>query len=148
MDVSPSDRELTTSRRIPAPRAQVWSALTDAQVLATWWGPSGFTNTFAVCELRPGGEWRFVMHGPDGTSYANQCRFVVLDAPARWVVEHVTLPQFHLELILTERGVETEVHWRQTFAKAEVCAAVRAICVPANEQNLDRLTAAVVKRVD
>lgn len=82
MDVSSIDRELTTSRCIHASRAQIWSALTDAQVLATWWGPNGFTNTFAVCKLRPGGEWRFAMHGPDGTSYANQCRFVVLEAGA------------------------------------------------------------------
>ncbi len=48
---------------------------------------------------------------------------------------------------LTECGSETEVHWRQTFAKATDCTALRAICVRANEQNLDRLVAAVAKLV-
>jgi len=143
MDASAIGRELTTSRRIPASRATVWSALTDAQLLATWWGPDGFTNTFAVCDLRPGGEWRHTMHGPDGRSYLNQSRFADLQAPERWVIEHLSPPQFRLEVVLTEHGAETEVHWRQTFATAEVCAAVRAICIPSNEQNLDRLAAVV-----
>ena len=145
MDTANPDRELTTSRRIPAPRARVWAAFTDPRVLATWWGPDGFTNTFATCDVREGGEWTFTMHGPNGASYPNQCRFVELRASERWVMEHTCEPHFRLTATLSEHGAETEVHWRQTFAKAEVCAAVRAICVPANEQNLDRLAAAVAR---
>ncbi len=114
-------------------------------MLATWWGPDGFTNTFQVCELRPGGAWRFIMHGPDGKSYANETRFVELQAPERWVIEHTSPPHFRLNVTLTERGVETDVNWRQTFAKAEDCAKLRSICVPANEQNLQRLAAAVAR---
>ena len=38
---------------------------------ARWWGPDGFTNTITTFDLRPGGAWRFVMHGPDGTNYEN-----------------------------------------------------------------------------
>lgn len=145
MESSIAERELATTRRIRASRATVWSALTDAQVLATWWGPDGFTNTFTLCDLRPGGEWTFTMHGPNGVSYPNQNRFVELHAPERWVIEHTSHPKFRLSLTLTAHGAETEVHWCQTFAKAEDCAALRAICVPANEQNLDRLAAAVAK---
>ncbi len=145
MDASAADRELTASRRIRAPRALVWSAFTDATVLATWWGPDGFTNTVTVCDLRPGGEWRFTMHGPNGTSYPNQCRFAELKAPERWVIEHTSPPLFRLVATLTEHGAETEVHWRQTFAKAEDCVALRAICEPANQQNLARLAVAVAK---
>ncbi|MBA3707824.1 MAG: SRPBCC domain-containing protein [Planctomycetes bacterium] len=145
MDTSSADRELTTTRRIPALRAKVWTAFTDPTVLATWWGPDGFTNTFQVCELRPGGAWRFTMHGPDGKSYPNESRFVELHAPERWVIEHASPPHFRLTAMLTERGGETEVHWRQTFASAADCTKLRSICVPANEQNLRRLAAAVAK---
>lgn len=143
MEASTFDRELATSRHIRAARASVWTALTDPRLLARWWGPDGFTNTFATCDLRPGGEWRHTMHGPDGTSYPNHCRFAEVQKPERWVVEHLSPPLFRLELVLSERDGGTEVHWRQIFAKAEDCAALRAICVPANEQNLDRLTAVV-----
>jgi uncharacterized protein YndB with AHSA1/START domain len=140
-----AERELATTRRIRAPRALIWRALTDPVVLATWWGPNGFTNTFATCDVRPGGEWRFTMHAPNGAAYANECRFAELQAPARWAIEHESAPRFRLALALAEHGAETEVQWRQTFARAEDCAALRAICVPANEQNLDRLAAAVAR---
>jgi len=142
---STADRELVTSRRLRASRAAIWSALTDTRVLATWWGPRGFTNTFTICDLRPGGEWHLTMHGPNGASYPNQNRFVELQPLERWVIEHTQSHPFQLALTLTECGNETEVHWRQTFANPHDCAALRSICEPANEQNLDRLAAAVAK---
>ena len=145
MDTSAADHELTTSRRIPAPRAKVWAAFTDPNILATWWGPDGFTNTFNLCEMRLGGAWHFTMHGPDGTNYPNESRFVELQPIERWAIEHTCPPHFRLTATLREIGSDTEVHWRQTFTSAEVCAAVRAVCVPANEQNLQRLAAAVAR---
>jgi len=134
-----ADRELTTSLRIRASRAAVWSALTDATVMATWWGPNGFTNTFTICDVRPGGEWHLIMHGPNGASYPNKNRFVELRVCERWVIEHTESHPFRLTLTLIEHGAETEVHWCQAFVKAEDCAKLRAICEPANEQNLDIL---------
>lgn len=145
MEVPAADRELTTTRRIPAPRAKVWTAFTDPQVLATWWGPNGFTTTIHLWEPGPGGLWTCTMHGPNGKAYPNESRFAEWQAPERWVIDHTSLPHFRLAATLTERGGETEVHWRQTFASAEVCANVRAICVPANEQNLQRLATAVTQ---
>ena len=46
-------------------------AFSDPVRLARWWGPAGFTNTFTICEFKPGGQWSFTMHGPDGTNYPN-----------------------------------------------------------------------------
>jgi uncharacterized protein YndB with AHSA1/START domain len=56
-----SDREIVTSRVLNARRELVFSAFSDRQRLARWWGPRGFTNTFHEFDLRPGGAWRFVM---------------------------------------------------------------------------------------
>ena len=36
-------------------------------------------------DLRPGGEWIHVMHGPDGTDYPNYTVFIEVDRPARLV---------------------------------------------------------------
>ena len=63
---SAADRMIVTSRVINAPRHLVFRAWTDPVSPARWWGPKGFTNTFHEFDLRPGGVWRFVMHGPDG----------------------------------------------------------------------------------
>src|SRR5262249_46230802 len=73
---STADRELIASRVLDAPRDLVWKAFTDPRHIAQWWGPKGFTNTIETMQVRPGGLWKFVMHGPDGKSYPNEVTFV------------------------------------------------------------------------
>jgi hypothetical protein len=58
-----------TERVLPYPPQQVFEAFARPELLARWWGPSGFTNTFEVFEFKPGGRWKFVMHGPDGSRH-------------------------------------------------------------------------------
>ena len=64
-----ADREIVISRVIGAPRELVFEAFTRVRHLSRWWGPEGFTTTTRSFEFRVGGEWDFVMHGPDGTDY-------------------------------------------------------------------------------
>jgi len=66
-----TEREITLSRLFDAPREVVFDAWTDPRQIAAWWGPDGFTNTIQEMDVRPGGVWRFVMHGPDGVDYPN-----------------------------------------------------------------------------
>lgn len=65
-----TDREIVIARVIGAPRELVLEAFTDVRHLSQWWGPEGFTTTTRSFEFRVGGEWDFVMHGPDGTDYS------------------------------------------------------------------------------
>jgi uncharacterized protein YndB with AHSA1/START domain len=67
-----SDREIRLTRTINAPRDLVFKAWTDPMHIAQWWGPNGFTTTIHSMDVRPGGEWHFVMHGPDGRDYKNR----------------------------------------------------------------------------
>ena len=71
-----SEREILLSRVFDAPRNLVWEAWTDPRQVAQWWGPNGFTTTIEVMDVRPGGHWRHVMHGPDGTDYPNDIVFL------------------------------------------------------------------------
>src|SRR6266513_5473712 len=64
-----ADREIVISRVINAPRELVFEAFTELRHLSRWWGPEGFATTTRAFEFRVGGEWVFVMHGPDGTDY-------------------------------------------------------------------------------
>ena len=64
-----ADREIVISRIIDAPRELVFEAFTEVRHLSCWWGPEVFTTTTRAFEFRVGGEWDFVMHGPDGTDY-------------------------------------------------------------------------------
>jgi uncharacterized protein YndB with AHSA1/START domain len=141
MTSSPTDRPapFTTRRLLPFDPATVYAAFADPAQLAAWWGPDGFTNEFETFEFSPGGRWIFVMQGPDGTRYPNQNEFLELLPAARVVIRHLSAPQFVLTVGLAARAGGTELTWSQAFDEAEVAARVKAICVPANEQNLDRL---------
>jgi len=133
----------TTSREFPAAPDAVFAALLDPQRLARWWGPAGFRNTFDTCEVKPGGAWRFTMHGPDGANYPNVATFVVVEPPHRLVIQHENAPRFWLTITLSPVGAGTRIAWEQAFEDAAVAVAVRHIVEPANEQNLDRWMAEV-----
>lgn len=83
-----SDREIMFTRLFDAPRELVWKVWTDASHLAKWWGPTGFRTTTERQELRPGGTWRFVMHGPDGHDYQNEITYQEVQEPERLVYKH------------------------------------------------------------
>ncbi len=132
---------LSTERLFSAIPRQIFAAFERPELLAQWWGPDGFTNTFEQFEFNLGGRWVFVMHGPDGSNYPNECVFREIQSDARIVIEHVVAPWFTLTVTLTARGDQTLLAWVQEFESPEVADKVRAICEPANEQNLDRLEA-------
>jgi uncharacterized protein YndB with AHSA1/START domain len=136
---SMADRELVTSRLLNAPRELVFRAFTEADHLARWWGPKGFTNTFHEFDPRLGGVWRFVMHGPNGKDYQNKSIFTEIESPSRIVLQHVSGPLFQLSLSLGEEEGKTRLTWSMLFETAEECAKVKTYAGDANEQNLDRL---------
>ncbi len=132
--------EIATARILPWPRERVWTAFSDSVALAGWWGPAGFTNTFREFDFRPGGVWRFTMHGPDGAAYAMDHRFQEIVAPERIVVRHLQPGHdFSLTVTLADRSGRTEITWRMLFDDPAEAARVRPFVIPANEQNLDRL---------
>lgn len=134
----------TTSREIAAPPAAVFAAISTPARLARWWGPAGFTNTFSLCDFRPGGRWSFVMHAPDGAAYPNESIFAEIEAPSRVVIHHVCEPVFRLTIALAPTAAGTRVSWEQVLENPAFAEQMRHIIVPANEQNLDRLTAEVL----
>lgn len=135
-----------TSREIPASAEQVFAAISTPERLARWWGPAGFTNTFELCEFKKGGRWVFVMHGPNGQNYPNECVFSEIKSPTLVVIDHVVEPLFRLSITLSPTKSGTLVSWAQAFANAEVARQVEGIVVPSNEQNLDRLSAEVLSK--
>jgi hypothetical protein len=62
------------------------------------------------------------------------------------VIQHVQEPLFRLTIPLAPSASGTLVSWAQACERAETARKVEHIVVPANEQNLDRLTAEVLGR--
>jgi uncharacterized protein YndB with AHSA1/START domain len=56
-----SIHNLVITRTLNAPRAKVWNAWTDPQIVQQWWGPRGVTNPTCEWEVKPGGKVHIVM---------------------------------------------------------------------------------------
>lgn len=144
---SEAERSSITRRVIDAPCDVVFRAFSDPEKLARWWGPEGFRNSFSEFDLREGGYWRFTMHGPDGTDYPNESRFIEVVPGDRVVIEHLLGHHFILTITFVADGDSTVVGWRQTFDSIEHYQEIRDLVARANEQNLDRLES-VIKGIE
>jgi uncharacterized protein YndB with AHSA1/START domain len=130
IDLERDPRSIIGMRVFAAPRDLVFSAFTDPKHLAQWWGPNGFTTTTHSFDFRPGGIWRFVMHGPDGRDYQNRITFDEIVRPERLVYHHdggedVEPVQFAQTLTFEDLGDDqTCLTWHGTFPSAEARARV------------------------
>jgi uncharacterized protein YndB with AHSA1/START domain len=118
-----SDREIVQSRVYDAPRELVFAAWTDPKHITHWWGPRGFTTTTHEMDVRPGGVWRFVMHGPDGTDYKNKIVYLEVNRPDRLTYKHAGEEdtegvKFHTTVTFADRGGKTELTMRMVFETA------------------------------
>ncbi len=118
------DRQIVITRVYDAPRALVWRAFTTPAHLAQWWGPQGFATITDRMELKAGGQWRFVMRGPDGRDYPNLITYIEVVEPERLVFRHGSSQDegpfsFHQAITLSEEGpARTRVTMRSTFPSA------------------------------
>jgi uncharacterized protein YndB with AHSA1/START domain len=118
--VDASDREIAGSRIFDAPRELVWKMWTDPHHVAQWFGPRGFTNTVHEMDVRPGGHWRFHMHGPDGRNYRNEIIYREVVEPERLAYDHISEPFFHVTVTFDEENGKTRVTMRSLFQSAEI----------------------------
>ena len=138
----PGNREIVSARVFDLPRDVVFRAFADASILARWWGPKGFTNSFEEFDLRPGGVWRFVMHSPDGTDYRIVKEFTEVVAPERIVLTHPEPKhRFQMTISFADEAGRTLLTWRMLFESEADAATSRDFIAEANEQNFDRLEA-------
>jgi uncharacterized protein YndB with AHSA1/START domain len=146
METATDSRDIVSTRVIDAPAQKIFLALSQPENLARWWGPEGFRNTFEQFDFRQGGNWKFVMHGPDGIDYPNHMVFEEIVLSSRLVLAHMSAPVFTLTMTLAPEGEgKTRLTWRQRFESAHVRDRVAGICIPANEQNFDRLQAELAR---
>ena len=85
-----ADNEWVAVRRFDAPKALVYRAWTEPALMAQWWGPTCFTNPVCELDVRPGGGFRIVMRGPDGTDYPFKGKYVKVVSPERLVYTNDT----------------------------------------------------------
>ncbi|WP_420909039.1 SRPBCC family protein [Leptospira noguchii] len=120
MNTSTSDREIRATRIFDAPRDLVFRMWTEPEHVIHWWGPKGFTNTFETMDVRPGGIWKFIMHGPDGTDYPNLIVFLEIIRPEKLVYKHGSDMEdhpgdFHVTVLFSEQNGKTTLDMTMLF---------------------------------
>jgi uncharacterized protein YndB with AHSA1/START domain len=123
LDLDRDPRTIIATRVFDAPRVLVFAAWTDPKHLAQWWGPNGFSTTTYTFDMRPGGVWRFVMHGSDGRDYQNRITYDEIVKPERLVYHHgggedVEPVQFAVTVTFDDLGGKTRITMRMLFPSA------------------------------
>ncbi len=120
----PADEPVIAFERLlDAPRALVWEVWTDPKHLANWWGPDGFSITNHAMRVAPGGNWDFVMHGPDGKDWDNKITYHEVVPRERLVYSHGDPgdpDQFHVTITFADEGNKTRLTMHSRFPSVAV----------------------------
>jgi uncharacterized protein YndB with AHSA1/START domain len=148
-----ADREIVISRVIDAPPELVFEVFTEVRHLSRWWGPEGFTTTTQSFEFRVGGEWKFVLHGPDGTDYSEWITWTEITPPERIALLHGEVRgdpnAFESVLTFVPDGAATRIEMRTVFATKEQRdeAVEKYHAIEGGQQTLSNLAAYVTQIV-
>lgn len=112
------------TRRFAAPRDVVFDLCSDPNHITHWWGPVGFSTTTQAFDFRPGGVWKHVMHGPDGTDYDNEVVYREIVRPEKIAYSHISPPPFETVMTFKAVGDDTELTFHMTFPTAEMRQAI------------------------
>lgn len=123
MPVKNKSNQIHITRLYDAPVEAVWNAWTDPEQVAKWWGPRGFTLTTHSKDLRPGGAWRYTMHGPDGVDYPNVTQYYEVEKCSKLVYDHGGSddrpPLFRVTVLFSEVEGKTKMEMTMAFATPE-----------------------------
>lgn len=138
-----SEPALIITRRFDAPRDLVFKVWTEWDHVVQWWGPKGFTTTIHEMDVRPGGVWRFIMHGPDGVDYKNRILFTEVLKPERLVFAHDDDGEgevgFQVTVTFVAEGDKTIVTLRQLYASFAERDLAKGYALEGGNSTLDRL---------
>lgn len=131
---------IESERVFAANRSTLFSAFSDADLLAKWWGPHGFTNRIEQFEFRNGGTWMIVMTSSSNTDFANHWTFEDIRPQERIkAFHHGPMHAFALDIGLHDADAGTRLTWRMSFEDTEANREIEKFLAAANEQNFDRL---------
>jgi uncharacterized protein YndB with AHSA1/START domain len=131
---------ITSTRIFNVPQYALYHAWANPNQIINWWGPHGFTNTFHQHELKPGGKWSFIMHGPDGKDYPNECLFIKVEEPVLLSWYHLSKPEFQVVANFYQIDEnQSRVVFKMIFNDEETVNNLRAFITEKNEENFDKL---------
>ena len=149
---TPTELEIVATRVFDAPRWLVWEAWTNPEHLPHWMlGSDGWTMPVCELDLRPGGRWRFVWLGPDGTEMEMTGEYRTVEPPERLVSTESWgdgWPETLNTLTLREEGGHTTITQRTEYPSIDARdAAMRTGMTDGMSASFDRLAGYLVSQV-
>ena len=150
MSTKTKSNEINITRVYDAPVRAVWDAWIDPKQAAQWWGPRGFTITTHSKDLRPGGSWKYTMHGPGGVDYPNNTKYFEVEECAKLVYDHGgnddQPPLFRVTVLFSETKGKTKMDMTMSLDTPEAVENIRKIIKMAGGNSTwDRLAEYVEK---
>lgn len=118
-------KTIVVHREFAAQRPLVWAAFTQRELLDQWWAPQPWKAQTKSMDFREGGQWQYVMMGPEGDEQWSRFQYTSIRPP-----EHFTarssftnaegqvspdLPQSNWAVTFTDEGGHTRVEVRITY---------------------------------
>jgi len=136
--------EIYINRIFDAPVKLVWDAWIEPDQVAKWWGPRGFTITTLHKDVKTGGNWNYIMHGPDGVDYPNNTKYLEVEKYSRLVYDHGGYedrpPLFRVTVNFSEKNGKTKMDMTMALATPEAAAETKKFIKKASgDSTWDRL---------
>ena len=144
-----ADREIIQQRVYDAPRDLVYEAWTRPDYVDRWFGPRGFVSQTTAMDVRPGGEWHWMMRSAEHGDFPNRARYREVVPGERLVYDHDAGVDddpkgFHVTVTFVSIGAKTEVTMRCRFTTAAAREAANKYgAVEGGQQTMARLAEAL-----
>lgn len=103
------DREIVMTRDFRAPDRLVFAAYTEPDLLRRWYGARGWSLAECRVDLRVGGRWRFVSHGPGGATMGQSGEYRQIEPHHRLVLTELFDDQSYPgESVITHQFLERD----------------------------------------
>lgn len=96
--------DLSLTRVVDVPRALVWRAWTDPDLLKPWFCPLPWKTIDCEIDLRPGGAFRTTMQSPEGERFHNEGCYLEITTGEKLVWTNTLLAGYRPSVIATTCG--------------------------------------------
>jgi uncharacterized protein YndB with AHSA1/START domain len=136
-----ANNKLIAEKSFKAPKSLVWKHYTTSELLDKWWGPKPYYTVTKSFEFQPGGQWRYVMSGPNGDEHYCIENFHTIDQENSFTATDT----FTDENWSIKSDMPTQ-DWEVTFTEADFVTNVKVVVTFKNPEDMETIVKMGMKK--